>query len=963
MPDTTNDRWKRIESLFHAARERAPADREAFLQEACAGDSSLHDEVASLLVTVGASFVDRGVEGVMSLQGGPSLTGRQLGPYAVGPLLGAGGMGEVYRARDTKLGRNVAIKILSARWLADADRITRFEREARLLASLNHPHIAAIYGFEDSGSTHALVLELVEGPTLADRISAGALPEREAVAVARQLADALDAAHERGIVHRDLKPSNIKVTGEGVVKVLDFGLAKAIAGDDAAPDLTHSPTVTVGGTREGVLLGTAAYMSPEQARGRVVDKRADIWAFGCVLFEMLTGQQAFSGDTLSHTIVAILEHEPDWTRLPASTSAGARRLLGHCLQKDPRRRLRDIGDAAAALEAAAAVPAAGARTASAGGAWSVVAWLLLASVVAAGAAFMAGRGTTRPSLDVSSSYDAEFLTNDPGYTGQPALSPDGRLLAYASDREGRGDMDIWVQQTTGGTPLRVTDDDSDDSWPDFSPDGSQIVFRSERNGGGIYVVAALGGAARLVAAGGRNPRFSPDGTRIAYWSGAVRGEIIARLTQVYVVSLSGGAPVRVLPDFQVASMPVWSPDGRGLLVPATPRRLQADEFDWWFAPIDGSAPRRTGIMDYGSLRADANRQNLVYAGSWLPTGFTVNDAARLLLFDLSADGRRLSEPRVLRSGVGTFGTPTMSHDGQIVFPSMSEVRTIERLPLGKPSEEATELYRDANNVAWRASVSRDGGMMVFEREAAGRREIWQKNLSTGDQRLIQQVPTTQLVDATVSPDGSRVTYVVPQAGAAPDTGNGFAVELAGGVPRPLCEGCTVWGFLPDSQRAIVSDTHVIRFVSESGVSQTAIAAEMGNLDRPSIATDGHAIAFRISSPGRSKTYVAPLTSGTTPKSAWTEIDEPTNTGRPCGWSPDSSTLYLLLDTDGFRDLWGQKVDALGRAVGKPFDVRHLHHTTGVGTSLGNAVTEQGFLYESTRFTGNLWRLLPKVSKK
>src|SRR6185295_4658343 len=261
-----------------------------------------------------------------------AMIGTTLGSYRVIAKLGEGGMGEVYRARDTKLGRDVAIKILPSRWLADPDRTARFEREARLLASLNHPHIAAIYGVEDSGATHALVLELVDGPTLADRIAAGPVPEREALAIARQLADALDAAHERGIVHRDLKPANIKVTGDGVVKVLDFGLAKAIAGDDAAADLTHSPTVTVGGTREGVLLGTAAYMSPEQARGRVVDKRADIWAFGCVLYEMLTGRQAFTGDTLSHTIVAILEHEPDWTRLPASTPAGVRRLLARCLE-------------------------------------------------------------------------------------------------------------------------------------------------------------------------------------------------------------------------------------------------------------------------------------------------------------------------------------------------------------------------------------------------------------------------------------------------------------------------------------------------------------------------------------------------------------------------------------------------------------------------------------------------------
>ena len=264
-------------------------------------------------------------------------------------------MGEVYRAKDPKLGREVAIKVLPAALVSDPERVARFEREARVLASLSHPHIGAIYGFEHSGDVRGLVLELIEGPTLADRLKSGPLPVAEALNVARQIAEALDAAHEKGIVHRDLKPANIKITPAGVVKVLDFGLAK-VDDDGAAPDLSQSPTMTVGGTREGVILGTAAYMSPEQARGKPVDKRADIWSFGCVLFEMLTGRVAFAGDTISDTIAAILEREPDWTALPdALPLAVTRRLLQRCLDKDPRQRLRDIGDARLELEHALAV--------------------------------------------------------------------------------------------------------------------------------------------------------------------------------------------------------------------------------------------------------------------------------------------------------------------------------------------------------------------------------------------------------------------------------------------------------------------------------------------------------------------------------------------------------------------------------------------------------------------------------
>ena len=283
--------------------------------------------------------------------------GTRLGPYEILSALGAGGMGEVYRARDTKLNRDVALKVLPPAFTADTDRVARFEREARLLASLNHPRIGSIYGLEDTGSTPALVLELVEGDTLDERVRRGPLPVPEALAIAQQIADALEAAHASGIVHRDLKPSNIKITHDGMVKVLDFGLARALAADGSEPDLAKSPTMTAG-TIPGVILGTAAYMSPEQARGRPVDKRTDVWAFGCVLFEMLTGSSAFGRETLTDTIAAVVGAEPDWTLLPSETPAGIRHLLTRCLQKDARRRIHDIADARIEVEDAMAAPAA-----------------------------------------------------------------------------------------------------------------------------------------------------------------------------------------------------------------------------------------------------------------------------------------------------------------------------------------------------------------------------------------------------------------------------------------------------------------------------------------------------------------------------------------------------------------------------------------------------------------------------
>src|SRR5262245_37979250 len=276
--------------------------------------------------------------------------GSKLGSYEILSPLGAGGMGEVYRARDSKLNRDVAIKVLPLAVAADSERLARFRREAQVLASLNHPHIAAIYGFEHSDGVEALVLELVEGETLAERIARGPVPVDEALEIARQIATALEAAHEKGIVHRDLKPANVKVDPAGRVKVLDFGLAKAFASDGSSPDVTSSPTLTAASTQAGVVIGTAAYMSPEQARGKSVDKRADIWAFGTVLYEMLTGRKAFGGETVSDTLAAILMKEPDWSRLAAETPASVRRVLRRCLDRDPKTRIHDIADARLELD-------------------------------------------------------------------------------------------------------------------------------------------------------------------------------------------------------------------------------------------------------------------------------------------------------------------------------------------------------------------------------------------------------------------------------------------------------------------------------------------------------------------------------------------------------------------------------------------------------------------------------------
>ena len=404
------------------------------------------------------------------------MIGRRLGPYEIGSLLGAGGMGEVYRARDTTLGREVAIKILPSAFTADPERRARFEREARLLAALNHPHIGGIYGLEQREGIHGLVLELVEGETLAATLGAGPLPVREALAIARQVAEALEAAHEKGIVHRDLKPGNVIVTRDGVVKVLDFGLAKG--GAAGSPDQTHSPTLTAGGTETGVILGTAGYMSPEQARGKTVDKRADIWAFGCVFYEMLTGRKAFAGDTVSDTLVAILDRQPAWERLPVATPAGIRRLLGRCLEKDPKRRLHDIADARIeieeSLEAPAAAPSPEAPVRRRRPSVALATLLgLIAGAVIAGLAIRFARppapaGVTRFAISLPTHVELNEAI---------ALAPDGRTLVYS----GRDDSGTRLYKrpldAIESVPIRGAEDGT---LPFFSPDGASVGFWAGR---------------------------------------------------------------------------------------------------------------------------------------------------------------------------------------------------------------------------------------------------------------------------------------------------------------------------------------------------------------------------------------------------------------------------------------------------------------------------------------------------
>ncbi len=452
----TPERWQRIEELFHAALARGPESRQAYLDGACGQDADLRREVESLLAQgeKAENFLEsRPLEATATI-----LLGKQLGPYRIVSPLGVGGMGEVYRAHDSKLGRDVAIKTLPEAFASDPERLARFRREARTLASLNHPNIAAIYGLEESDGATCLILELVEGETLS-----GPLPVEKALDYARQISEALEAAHEKGIVHRDLKPANVKVTPQGRVKVLDFGLAKAIWGGNDAQNLSQLSTVVGPETVVGQVVGTPPYMSPEQARGEEIDKRTDIWAFGCVLYELLTGKRAFRGETLADTIQAILECEPDLKALPAKTPPRVSELLKHCLRKDIRLRVQDIRDACSVIEKAQEGRNHWQLAATGAGVFALL---------AVGAALWLRGPAQLPGRD-----QWVQLTKFSDSVSQPSLSPDGRMMTFVRGSSTfYGPGQIYVKMLPDGEPKQLTNDSYSKMSPVFSPDGSRIAY-------------------------------------------------------------------------------------------------------------------------------------------------------------------------------------------------------------------------------------------------------------------------------------------------------------------------------------------------------------------------------------------------------------------------------------------------------------------------------------------------------
>ena len=820
--------------------------------------------------------------------------GDRIAHYNVTALIGEGGMGQVYQATDTKLNRQVSLKILPEAFATDPDRLARFQREAQVLASLNHPGIAAIYGIEEQDDTRALVLELVEGPTLADRISKGPIPLDEALPIAKQIAEALEAAHEAGVIHRDLKPANIKVREDGTVKVLDFGLAKAL---DPSPDTdpSQSPTLTAAATQMGVIMGTAAYMSPEQASGTPIDRSADVWSFGVVLFEMLTGQPLFDGATVSHVLASVLKTDPGWTTLPKQTPPSLHRLLRRCLDRNPKQRLRDIREVRISLEEAATAPpvvdVAATRPTAQLAIWqrplpaaigviaTVVVSVLLAWTLTRPDASVPG-GVTHFAEPIEGGHDM-FGGQCPGL----ALSPDGRTLAYvASGRLHIRRLDRLESVAVAGTEGAEN--------PFFSPDGRLIAFGQA---GAVRSVSVDGGPVTEIAGARVSSEFpcpggswSPDGTIVYRPDGST---VLLRIPAV------GGTPVPLttIVDPAVETFHVWPQlldDGRRVLF-----TIIGPSGVWGDAQVvieDLETGERTTVVSQGTY------------GRYVPPGYVVYATASGTLlaapFDL-ARGERTGDAFPVASGVRVAGwggaaSFAVSQAGTAAFVHGS---TETRLVLWWVDREGRRVRQIGPPVSsYQLDLSPDGQRLAVDIQLPRNGDVWLIDTRTAEQepdRLTFNEGFDQY--PAWSPDGRQLAYAT--FGSGGESGATIEVqEVDGGSAAE-----TVYRAESDTDLFVYSwsTDGWLAFTEGGADSINAYAVHIGEPEKriplavtsasetfPQFSPDGRWLAYDSNESGRPEVYVV----------SFPEIDRrqqvSTEGGASPRWSTDSGELFFWSGT-------------------------------------------------------------------
>ena len=886
--------------------------------------------------------------------------------YEIREKLGTGGMGVVYRAKDTRLNRYVAIKILPS---TDESRRRRFMQEAQTASALNHPNIVTIFDISHDQGVDFIVMELVAGKTLAELIGRNGLAPELALRYAAQIADALSAAHIAGIVHRDLKPANVIVTPQGLVKVLDFGVAKLTEGSIDEFDETRS--IVFDGqvrTEDGRVVGTAAYMSPEQAQGHKLDGRSDIFSLGVVLYEMLTGHRPFQGQGTISMLTSIIRDEPKppGEMVPA-LPVELGRIVSLCLRKDPARRFQHMEDLKIALEQLRDEAQSGklfaARAAAPARPPARRRFLLPAAaallLIGAAAAWWATRPAPR-----FEPQPLHRLSWDPGFTGQAALSSDGKLLTFASDRSGDGNLDIWVQQVAGGEAIRLTRDPADDQNPVFSPDGSHILFLSDRPGGGVYVISALGGEEHLLIPGAYAARYSPDGARIAYWTGTPGDQ--SPSAKLFVMPAAGGVSTPLAQAFADARYPLWSPDSKHLLIQGIARD---EPSDWWLVPVEGGAPVRTGAFE--ALR---QQQIVPYMepDGWLGDDvyFAARRGTELHLWSLpisSSSGRAKGPARQLTFGTGMEAKPSLSLDGRMVFTSIALNKNIWMLPTGVTggagaagAERSLRQITEGGAEYSNPSISPAARTLVYLSNRSGFTDIWTRDLRTARERPLM-LGSEAKSPPVISADGTKIAYAVGDNRKTPI----YVVTSGAGVAQKICGDCgDPLDWSPDGSSLLFlapGERTVNLLNSATGAVSRLLTPGSQSIADARFSPDGHWLAFVVKPDQRhASIFVAPFRQGPpVPESEWQPV---ANTGnwndKPC-WSRDGSAIYFYSTKDNFGCLFKQQLDAGKRPSGAPQDVLHLHSTRlsvmhVILQSLSLAADRDALYVPLLEVTSNVW---------